>query len=94
MKNMNATTMNIRIDKSIKESAKQVFNDLGLDLSTAVNIFFRQVIRENGIPFGLNLNTPNKETLEAIKEVQKMKKNPSLGKSYTDVDEMIKELLA
>ncbi len=92
--NSNATSMNIRIDRGIKESAKAVFAELGLDLSTAVNIFFRQAIRENGIPFGLTLNTPNKETLEAIKEVQKMKKNPSLGKSYNNVDDMMKELLA
>ena len=94
MHNANSTTMNIRIDRGIKESAKKVFAELGLDLSTAVNIFFRQAIRENGIPFEMKLDTPNKETLDAIKEVQKMKKNPSLGKSYKNVDDMMKELLA
>ncbi len=94
MHNANSTTMNIRIDRGIKESAKEVFAELGLDLSTAVNIFFRQAIRENGIPFEMKLDTPNKETLDAIKEVQKMKKNPSLGKSYRNVDDMMKELLA
>ena len=40
------------------------------------------------------MDVPNEETKAAIEEVRKMKKNPSLGKSYTDVDEMMKELLA
>ena len=62
--------------------------------SEAVNVFLRQVIRSNGFPFELRLDTPNEKTMEAIREVQKMKKAPSIGKSYTDVDEMMKELLA
>ncbi len=54
---MSATTMNIRVDSEVKNSAKKVFSELGLDLTTAVNIFFRQSIRENGIPFDLRLYT-------------------------------------
>ena len=65
---MSATTMNIRVDSEVKNSAKKVFSELGLDLTTAVNIFLRQSIRENGIPFDLRLNTPNEETKKAIKE--------------------------
>ncbi len=42
----------------------------------------------------ISMNVPNKETKEAIEEVRQMKLNPSLGKSYTDVDEMMRELLA
>ena len=63
-------------------------------MTTAVNVFLRQTIRHNGLPFEVKLDTPNKETLMAIEEVQQMKKDPSLGKAYTDVDEMMKELLA
>lgn len=91
----NATSnMNIRMDKEVKEQAQQIFAQLGMDMTTAVNVFLRQTIRHNGFPFELRLDTPNEETLAAIREVQQMKKDPSLGKSYTDVDEMMKELLA
>ena len=52
------------------------------------------VIRVGGIPFDLLPEVPNKETREAIAEVREMKKNPAMGKAYTDVDEMMKELLS
>lgn len=91
---MSATTINIRVDSDVKNNAKEIFAELGMDLTTAVNIFLRQSIRDHGIPFELKLHVPNDETIEAINEVKKMEKNPSLGKSYTDVDEMMKELLA
>lgn len=88
------SNMNIRMDKDVKEQAQRIFSQLGMDMTTAVNVFLRQVIRSNGLPFELRLDTPNEETLAAIREVQEMKKDPSIGKSYTDVDEMMKELLA
>lgn len=50
-------------------------------------------IREQGIPFEITRETPNSETLAAFKEVEEMMKNPSLGKSYTNVDEMMEDLL-
>lgn len=84
---------NIRIDDEVKKKAVQIFSDLGMDMSTAVNIFLRQTILHNGLPFELKLDTPNLETLEAIREVEEMKKNPSVFKGYTDVDSMMEELL-
>lgn len=45
------------------------------------------------MPFAVSMDVSNDETKEAIEEVCQMKQNPSMGKSYTDVDEMIKELL-
>ena len=47
----NSTNLNIRIDKTIKETSEKVFEDLGLNMTTAINMFLRQVIRVNGIPF-------------------------------------------
>jgi len=91
---METTNINIRIEKKLKEQAESLFSELGMNMTTAFNIFVRQSVRQGKIPFEISLNTPNAETMEAIKEVQEMKKNPSLGKSYTDVDEMITELLA
>ena len=48
---MATTNLNIRTDKEIKEQAEQIFSDLGLNMTTAVNMFLRSTIRENGIPF-------------------------------------------
>lgn len=90
----NATSnMTIRMDREVKEQAQQIFSELGIDMTTAVNVFLRQAIRYNGFPFEVRVTAPNEETLAAIQEVRQMKKNPSLGKTYTDVDEMMKELL-
>ena len=56
------------------------------------NIFAKTVVRERRIPFELTLNTPNAETLAAIKEVEEMKKNPALGKSYNSAAEMLDDI--
>ena len=62
-------------------------------MTTAFTIFVKQAIREQGIPFEITRETPNRETFEAFKEVEEMKKNPTLGKSYTNVEEMMEDLL-
>ena len=90
---MTNTSMNIRMDNEIKQRAQHLFAEFGLDMTTAINMFLRQAIREQKIPFELKLNFPNVETIAAIKEIQQMKKKPSIGKSYTDVDEMMEDLL-
>ena len=91
---MDATNINIRMEKNLKNQAETLFSELGMNMTTAFNIFVRQSVRQGKIPFEISLNEPNAETISAIKEVQEMKKKPSSGKSYTDVDEMMKELLA
>ena len=50
------TNLNIRIDKDIKDQAEGIFNELGINMTTAVNIFLRTAIREHGIPFELKLD--------------------------------------
>lgn len=91
---MAVKSTNIKIDQEIKEQAQKLFASLGLDMTTAVNIFLRQAIKEQAIPFRIGEPLPNAETLEALAEVADMKKNPEKYKGYTDVDEMMKELLA
>lgn len=87
------TTLSIRVDEEVKKQASDLFADLGLDMSTAVNMFLRQAILRDGLPFEVLREVPNAETLAAIEEVQEMKKHPENYKSYTDIDEMFKELL-
>ena len=90
----NSALIQVRIDEDIKRKADALFADLGLDTTTAIRIFLNQSIRREGIPFEVARPQPNKETLEAIDEVRRMKKDPTLGKAYTDIDQMMKELLA
>lgn len=91
---MSTTSMNIRMDSAVKKQAQELFAALGMDMTTAVNIFLRQSIRRRGLPFSVTLNGPNNETLEAIAEVREMKKHPEQYKGYTDVDAMMKDMLA
>ena len=51
---MTTTNLNIRTDKAIKDQAEEIFNELGLNMTTAVNMFLRAAIREHGIPFELS----------------------------------------
>lgn len=59
---METTNLNIRTDKAIKDQAEEIFNELGLNMTTAVNMFLRTAIREHGIPFELKLEVPNDTT--------------------------------
>ena len=91
---MGNVNVNIRMDSALKAQFEEFCNDMGLSMSTAFNIFAKKTVREYRIPFEIGAEIPNAETIAAIQEVQEMKKDPSKGKSYTDVDEMMKELLA
>lgn len=74
---MAATNLNIRTDKAIKEQAEQSFNELGLNMTTAINLFLRTAIREHGIPFELKLDVPNDTTAAAIEEGRNLLADPS-----------------
>jgi len=50
---MAQTNLTIRIDEGIKQEAEILFNRIGLNMSSAINVFFRQAIREQSIPFEL-----------------------------------------
>lgn len=86
--------LTMRIDDELKKQAEELFNELGMNMTTAFTIFAKQAVREQRIPFEITREIPNAETLEAMKEVEQMKRDSSIGKSYTDVDEMMNELLA
>ncbi len=82
----NSTNLNIRIDKNIKETSEKVFEDLGLNMTTAINMFLRQVIRVNGIPFEIKGNTLNQETIEAIEESVRLANDNSKG--YSSIEDL------
>ncbi len=82
---MESTNLNIRVDKAVKSAAESILSDLGLNLTTAVNIFLRQTIRENGIPFAVKLDTPNADTAAAIAEGRRLAYDKN-AKGYTSMD--------
>ncbi len=84
---MATTNLNIRTDKDVKEQADRIFSKLGLNMTTAINMFLRTAIRENGIPFSLKLDTPNEVTAAAIKEGRRIASDGSV-KGYTNMDDL------
>ena len=87
------TNISIRMDPELKKQADALFNALGMNLSTAFNIFVRQSLREGGIPFEIKLENPNKETIAAMLEAERIAKDPAVN-GYSDLDEMFKDLKA
>ena len=85
--------INVRIDADVKAGAEKVFSRLGLTPTTAINLFYNQVIRTNSIPFELKADVPNKTTLKALAELEEMEKHPENYESYENVEELMEDLL-
>lgn len=90
---MATTNINVRVDSALKQEAEALFSDLGLSMSSAINMFLRSAINHDGIPFAIRRPTPNAETQEALDEYEEMKKNPGNYKRYESFDEMLDEVL-
>lgn len=84
---MPTTNLNIRTDKGIKDQAEEIFAELGLNMTTAVNMFLRTAVREHGIPFELKLDVPNETTSAAIEEGRKLMADPAAPR-YSSMDEL------
>jgi DNA-damage-inducible protein J len=68
---MAKVSTNISIDADTKAKAQALLAEFGMDLSTAVNVFLKQMIRENAIPFTINAEVPNAETRAAMEAAEK-----------------------
>lgn len=84
---MEYTNLNIRTSKETKAAAEKIFDELGINTSTAFNIFLKAVIRENGLPFDMRVDTPNAETIEAIEEGRRIARDPNV-KGYTNIEDL------
>ena len=85
------TNISIRMDSELKVQAEKLFAELGMNISTAFNIFVRQSIREGGIPFEITLNKPNAQTLAAMQEAERIAKDSTV-QGYTDMDQLFADL--
>ena len=90
------TNLNIRTDKEIKDQADAIFNELGLNMTTAINVFLRAVIREHGIPFSLTLSSsvPARDEMTTAQFDQIMATGLQQAKADNslDVDDVFDEL--
>ena len=87
----NTSNISFRVDTDIKNQAESVLAELGMNMTTAFNIFLRQTIRERGIPFMINASKPNKETIEAMLEAERIAKDPNTRR-FKSVEELFEEL--
>ncbi len=90
---MAKVSTNITIDAETKAKAQAMLSDFGMDLSTAVNIFLKQMIYEGAIPFAISREVPNNVTLAAMKEAREMYASPNSYKKYNSVDSMMEDIL-
>ncbi len=90
---MAKVSTNITIDAETKAKAQVMLADFGMDLSTAVNIFLKQMIYEGAIPFAISREVPNKVTLAAMQEAHEMHASPDSYKKYSSVDSMMEDIL-
>lgn len=87
----NTTNFTVRLDNDIKKQCEALYGELGVNLTTAINVFLRQSIRVGGFPFDVRMEQPNKETITAMLEAERIARDPSV-KRYSDVEEALREL--
>lgn len=88
------SVINVNVPTEVKEESNNIFNNLGLNMSTAINMFLKRVIYERGIPFEVKEPKPSKELLDALQELDYMEAHPNEYKSYRSVEELKKDLLS
>lgn len=88
---MATTPTQIRIDTDIKKQATALFNQLGLDMSSAVNLFLHQCVLRGGLPFNVEMPRYSQRTLDAMNEARRISRDPDV-KGYTSMDELQKAL--
>lgn len=85
----NKTNLTLRIEPEIKKQASELFRELGMDLSTATGIFYRQALMCRGLPFEVRIHEPNETTYEAI---EKSEKDEDIYGPFDSVSELMEAL--
>ena len=89
----NTTNMTIRIDKELKKSVDSLFKNLGTNTNSAINMFLRQCVREQGLVFTPTMSVPSKELLASLQEIEDYKNGKIKLESYEDVKALRKALI-
>lgn len=89
------SAINVQVNAKDKELATNILKNLGLNMSTAINMFIKQIIKKDGIPFEVTNQKPSQELLEALQEGEAIIQEVREGKrnGYNNVNEMMKDIL-
>ena len=87
---MSKTSMSIRLDSEVKEQAQQVFSNLGMDMTTAINIFLRQAIQYQGLPFDVRLDE-SRNLLEVLTDLDQ---DRNMSQSFESISDLMEDLRA
>ncbi len=88
---MSTVQTQIRIDSNVKKQANDLFSALGLDMSSAVNLFLHQCILRGGLPFSVEMPKYKQSTIDAMEEGLRISKDPNV-KGYYSMEELRKAL--
>lgn len=88
------SAININVDTKIKREATAILKELGLNMSTFINMALIQVIKRNGVPFEVENPTPSKDLLEAFEEIPEMLSNPQKYPRYKNREDLERALLS
>lgn len=91
----NAINMSFRVDKDLKEQADELFKNLGMNTSVALNMFLTQSVREQQIPFDITMNCPEPSSRlnEALEELKDVESGKVKLKGYHDINSFIEDML-
>lgn len=91
---MASSVLQVRVDEDLRAKAAAIYEDLGIDLQTAVRIFLKRSVRENGLPFGMTLTEKKDTAAEAgIKAIERMRESAEkAGLSGMSLDEINAEI--
>lgn len=81
----------VRIDENLKKQATELFSQLGIDMSSAMNIFLRQCVMRGGLPFEVVIPQYKQEVIQAMEEAKRISKDPN-AKRYTSFSEVLEDL--
>ena len=86
------TNLNVRVDSTLKKESDMLFKDLGLNMSTAINMFLTKCVKTSSIPFNISEPKPSRQLKRALKEAERIAKHPERYKSYDNIDDLFKDL--
>lgn len=87
---MATTNFSVRMDSELKKRSEAIYGELGINLTTAINVFLRKSLTAGGFPFDVRIEEPNKETMLALLEAEKISKDPNI--KGLDVEDALREL--
>ena len=87
------SSLNVNVNAETKKEASKVLDELGLNMTTAINIYLKQIVKHNGIPFEVKNRVPNHKLKKALKETDKIIKGKVNSKAYSSAEDLMKDII-